>query len=302
MRTSDIDFLIIGATKGATTWLQRCLMDDPAIAMPGPELHYFSRAYRRGDDWYLSQFPQGAAGRIAGEKSNSYMEAPESASRILRANPNVRLVAQLRNPVDRAYSDYCMRYRRGEYSRDVARYLNPDDPTDPMLIARGHYARQLRAFYDLFPAENILITLFEDVAQDPASLIGRVRSFLGLPEEHPAQMVLDRVKDRRQPTVGPELRRLLTPLKPLVAPFRDSPTFKRVHALLASEIRYSPLTADVRVALARHYEPEVEALSTMIGRDLGAWMHGRRSQTVEPGPAAEGRARCTRDLAEEPGA
>ena len=61
MRLDDIDFLIIGATKSATTWLQKSLQIDPQVAMPDPELHYFSREFDRGDDWYLAQFPENAA-------------------------------------------------------------------------------------------------------------------------------------------------------------------------------------------------------------------------------------------------
>src|SRR5882672_5350922 len=55
MQMNDIDFLIIGATKSATTWLQQCLQQDPSIYMPDPELHYFSREFHRGDKWYLDQ-------------------------------------------------------------------------------------------------------------------------------------------------------------------------------------------------------------------------------------------------------
>ena len=75
MLMEDIDFLIIGATKSATTWLQRSLQADPFVSMPDPELHYFSRAFSRGDDWYLSQFPASDLPLVVGEKSNSYLES-----------------------------------------------------------------------------------------------------------------------------------------------------------------------------------------------------------------------------------
>ena len=83
MLMEDIDFLIIGATKSATTWLQRSLQADPLVSMPDPELHYFSREYSRGDDWYLSQFAATASPSLSGEKSNSYLESArqQTASR-----------------------------------------------------------------------------------------------------------------------------------------------------------------------------------------------------------------------------
>ena len=75
MLMEDIDFLIIGATKSATTWLQKSLQADPLVSMPDPELHYFSREFSRGDDWYLSQFPARDDAFVVGEKSNSYLES-----------------------------------------------------------------------------------------------------------------------------------------------------------------------------------------------------------------------------------
>ncbi|MDH3665210.1 MAG: sulfotransferase domain-containing protein, partial [Alphaproteobacteria bacterium] len=113
------DFIIIGATKSATTWLQRCLQQHPQIFMPMSELHYFSRCYDRGDAWYQAQFAGAAPGQLIGEKSNSYFDEPPAETRLKGYAPSARLIAQLRNPIDRAYSDYCMLLRRGEVDRDI---------------------------------------------------------------------------------------------------------------------------------------------------------------------------------------
>ena len=67
MQLNDIDFIIIGAAKSATTRLQTQLQSDPAVYMPDPELHYFSREYDRGQDWYLSHFTEEGLGRTVGE-------------------------------------------------------------------------------------------------------------------------------------------------------------------------------------------------------------------------------------------
>ena len=73
MQAEDINFLIIGAAKSATTWLQQTLQADPAVSMPDPELHYFSRFYDRGHNWYFDQFPKTEGKKLIGEKSNSYL-------------------------------------------------------------------------------------------------------------------------------------------------------------------------------------------------------------------------------------
>ena len=153
MQFSDIDFIIIGAAKCATTWLQTQLQSDTAVYMPDPELHYFSREYTRGQDWYLSQFTEEGIGRTVGEKSNSYLDVPEAAVRLHRDLPQVKLIAQLRNPVERAYSDYCMLFRRGEVGADIEAHLDPSLAEDNRFLIGGHYASQLQPY--IAGSENI---------------------------------------------------------------------------------------------------------------------------------------------------
>ena len=272
MTLDDIDFLIIGATKSATTWLQKSLQTDPRIAMPEPEVHYFSREFDRGDDWYLAQFPAEAANLVAGEKSNSYLESADAAIRIARKLPKVKLLAQLRNPVERAYSDYCMMYRRGEIGRDVASYLDPGKPQNTRLISAGLYHHQLQAFYDRFPSDRILVTLFDTMTVRPAEHLIAVRDFLGLAGGEQAPFVRTKVKDKTTPMLGPRLRRTLRPMKPVVARFRDTASFRMIHALLRRETNYPPLPKGVHRKLVDYYAGDVEALGRMIGKDLSAWL------------------------------
>lgn len=272
MKLTDIDFLVIGATKSATTWLQRSLQADPGVFMPDPEPHYFSRNLGHGEAWYLDHFTGAAPGQLLGEKSNSYLEDPQVASRIARALPGAKLVAQLRSPVERAYSDYCMMYRRGEVGRDVARYLDPRRPQKTRLLSSGLYARQLQVYFDLFSPEQILVTFYEAIRTRPERQLAAVRGFLGLPSGPEVYLVQSKVKDRTTPTLRPWLRRVLGPAKPLVAPIRHSSIFRAVHSSLAAEIRYSPLPDDVRRRLIDYYAADVETLGRLTGRDLSRWL------------------------------
>lgn len=273
MRMQDVDFLIIGATKSATTWLQRSLQADPLVSMPDPELHYFSREYGRGDEWYLSQFPANGSALITGEKSNSYLEDQAAAGRIASKLPNVKLVAQLRNPVERAYSHYCMMYRRGEVSQHIEAYLEPHKSSDPRLINGGFYCRQLRAYYDRFPSERLLVTFYETIKAQPEQQLAAVRTFLGLPAGELSKAISSKVKDKTTPMLSPGLRHLLSPIKPAVAPFRDNRYFRKLHAALATEISYSPFPDEIRNRLIDYYAPDVEALGRLVGRDLSGWLH-----------------------------
>src|SRR5690349_5454229 len=135
-------FLIIGAVKAATTWIADQLRARDDVFMPGPEPHYFSRVHDRGDDWYASLFAEARAGQMIGEKSADYLADANAPARVAALLPDAILIAQLRNPVDRAYSDYCMHFRRGYVGRDVERYLGKR-PETPRFLQSGLYARHI---------------------------------------------------------------------------------------------------------------------------------------------------------------
>lgn len=281
-RTGWPDFLVIGAAKSATTWLQRALQAGPHVAMPDPELHYFSREHERGDDWYLDQFPTRGPGiRAVGEKSNSYLDDPQAAARIAQSLPDVRLVAQMRDPVARAYSDYCMLFRRGEVGRDIEAHLDPRRAADGRFIALGRYAEQLERHHDLFPADRMLHGTFEAATAQPLQTLAAVHLFLDLPPAQPEQLP-GRVKSKRDAMVGPTLRRRLKPLKPLVAPLRGTRLFEAARGTIAGPIPYPPLPDDLRERLADHYARHNERLAAMTGLDLSVWTRPADTSSVPP--------------------
>lgn len=284
---SDIDFLIIGAAKSATTSLQRALQADHSVSMPDPELHYFSREFARGDEWYLAQFPASVSAVCHGEKSNSYMESPEAVDRIVAALPRARMIAMLRDPVERAYSDYCMLYRRSEVGKDIDRALDPRQAAAGRFVVGGLYYRQLEPFFERFGADGVLVLLYEEFRADPGHEVAKVRSFLGLAPMAPAELPAKHAKDRTEPMVPPQLRRLLRRAKPLVAPIRHLPAFREVRRLVAREIRYPALHPDLRHRLAEHYRPEVDRLSALLGRDFGVWSSaGATNSAMAPDPSS----------------
>lgn len=276
----DIDFLFIGATKSATTWLQQSLQTDPIVCMPGPEIHYFSREYDRGHNWYLEQFPQITDGQLVGEKSNSYMDDPEAAARIYDALPSVRLVAQLRNPIERAYSDYCMLFRRGEVDRNIERYLDPRSAANGRFLTGGQYYRQLSTYLEHYDSNQLMILLYEDLQHDSSSHLRSVRNFLGLSSDTVSSPIEKMVKYKNTPIIAPGLRRYLRPLKPVVSPLRQHRCFKALHGLIARKVEYAELDTDLRKRLIEYYSKEVESLGHMMRRDLTGWLQ----ETPSTGP------------------
>src|SRR5690606_11376601 len=119
-----------------------------------------------------------------------------------------------------------------------------------------------------------LVTFYETVRVRPARQLAAVRAFLGLAGGPEEVLIRSKVKDKTTPMLSPWLRRVLGPVKPLVAPIRHTSLFRSLHASLAAEIRYPPLTDETRRRLVAYYAADVEALGRRIGRDLSGWLEG----------------------------
>lgn len=103
------DFIIIGVQKGGTTSLYSYLTQHPQIApATQKEIHYFDFNFDKSTDWYCSHFSTSSEGEylLAGEASPYYIFHPQVPQRIYDLFPQVKIIALLRNPVERAISHY----------------------------------------------------------------------------------------------------------------------------------------------------------------------------------------------------
>lgn len=266
------DFVIIGAAKAATTWIAHQLRQRDDIFLPGPEPHYFSREYERGSEWYARWFDGAAPGQLIGEKSADYLADDAVPRRLARDLPAAKLIVQLRDPVQRAYSDYCMFYRRGAVGRDVAEALDPARTRHPRFLNDGLYARHLERLFDHMPASRVTIVLHDDIVADPERSLARVTDALGLPERPPSAPEA-RINDRATPLAPSALRRLPPSLKAAIAPLRTIAPFAAARRVIARPVVYPPLDADVRHRLRDFYREDIARLSALTGLDLASWQN-----------------------------
>jgi hypothetical protein len=183
-------FVIIGAMKCGTSALHRMLGAHPDIAMSDPkELNFFfgtappvdaddpwsTGNWWRGAGWYAAHFPTHAP--VRGEASPGYTspDHPHVAARLAATLPDARLVYLVRDPVDRAISQYLHHRRDGTEDRPLAEALL--DPASQYL-ARSRYHERLTPFLDRFPNDRILIVATEDLRDQPAPTMARVLRFL----------------------------------------------------------------------------------------------------------------------------
>ncbi len=193
------DFLIVGAQKAGTTALYSYLRRHPGIIGPAwKEISYFDRHYRRGESWYRGHFPATHRGRLVGEASPSYLFHPLAPERAAALLPEARLIALLRNPVDRALSHYHHEVALGREELPFEQALEQEEERtrgetdrlrrepdyfshawwDHTYLARGRYAEQLERWLEAFPPEQLLVLATEELAALPGASYARVLEFL----------------------------------------------------------------------------------------------------------------------------
>ena len=244
------DFLIIGAQKAGTTALYAYLRRHPAITGPSwKEVSYFDRHYERGEAWYRGNFPNRvrARGKLVGEASPSYIFHRLGPGRVKALVPEARLVALVRNPVERALSHYHHEVALGREPLSFEDALDAEEErlrgeeerlaADSSYFsrawwshaykARGRYAEQLERWLAVFPRDRLLILPSEDLGGEPERTHARVLDFLG------------------------------------AAPHRLD-AYPRVY-----ERQYEAMSAETRKRLAAEFEAPNRRLYELLGRDLG---------------------------------
>ncbi|AEG49845.1 sulfotransferase [Sphingobium chlorophenolicum L-1] len=269
-------FVIIGAVKGATTWIHNQLQDNPAIYLPAPEPHFFSQDHALGLDHYRRFFDGARPDQMLGEKSADYLAHPDAAARLAAVLPKARLVVQLRNPVDRAYSDYKMLFRRGTVTEGPEHYLDGRPNDQPRFLEDGLYARHLRRWLDHFDADQIKVILFEDVKAAPEATVAIVSDHIGAPCHYSTQVGSDPRNDSSEYFLPLPVRTALAPLKQAVRPLRGNAVFERVRGVFARQIAYPPLAPALRQRMVDYYARDIADLEDLIGRDLSHWRQDRR--------------------------
>ena len=197
-------FLIVGAQRAGSSSLFSYVIAHPQVAAPThKELHFFDNNYFRGLPWYRRHFPlslRRGSPRLTGEASPYYLFHPAVPERVKATLPDVRLIAVLRDPVERAYSQYQHAVRDGHETLSFEDALEREDERlagererleqDPRYLSvahrhfsyrtRGLYAEQLEHWYATFPREQLLVLRSEDLFADPDGKLQGVYAFLGL--------------------------------------------------------------------------------------------------------------------------
>jgi hypothetical protein len=172
------NYLGIGAIKAGTTWASEMLSAHPDVFLAhGKELHYFSHQYSNGLDWYLSKFSSSQSHSALGEFSVTYMNGSiETPRRIFDFNPEIKLIVCIRNPVERAFSQYRWEKQMGSKLPEFREALK----IRPDLLQNGCYSENLGPYWDLFPANQFFYIQHHEISINPGAVCRDLYQFLGV--------------------------------------------------------------------------------------------------------------------------
>jgi hypothetical protein len=208
------DFAVVGGAKCGTTFFYHLLTLHPHVEPTAmKETHFFDRLFDEGIDWYRGCFPkpQWKDGQrtITGDGTPGYLFHPLVPERMARVVPQVRLIALLRNPVERTYSAYHHRVRNGSERRTFAQaveeameaekarrpgelreFVGDDNHDLDKDVPHGFlfnciYVDHLLRWSEYFDKEQMLVLKSEDFFENPSETLKPVLSFLDLPDWEP---------------------------------------------------------------------------------------------------------------------
>jgi hypothetical protein len=301
------NFFIVGAPKAGTTSLYTYLASHPQVFMsPIKEPNYFAQslftdtffcnrrkppfdleAYLAGPmteqvhfayvtEWndYMQLFRDVDSQRAIGEASTLYLQCPDGARKIREAVPETRIVIILRDPVERAYSEYQMNltigFVRESFTAEIERQFS-DGIDLGGLVSGSLYHGAVKRYLETFGPRRVLVLVQDDLKDWPV-FRARLCRFLGVDEWKAGG-----VKHLNSGAIEPRSRWINFML--YQSGFKDQfsrlapPALKELgKRLYYSRRQRARLTPQERSRLLRYFEPDVADLQELLGRDLSRWL------------------------------
>jgi len=297
------DFFVIGVPKAGTTALHVALAQHPQLFMssvkepkffmcdgppptrggPGDAKSFRERIWRREE--YEALFDDAPTGTLRGESTPFYLYDADAQRRLHEAVPHARLIALLRDPVDRAHSNWTHLWSAGlEPQGDFVAACHLEQQRAEAgwasfwrYLDLGRYGEQLQRLYQRFPSEQVLVLRYRQLRDEPANVLDEICVFLGvdigLITEVPAENVTTHA-------TGSVRNRTLSGLLRAGAAIEERlphAAWRRTEAFLSRMIqteqrRREPLTPDQRAALIPHFAADIALLERLTDQSFADWL------------------------------
>lgn len=287
------NFLIIGTNKGGTTSLYYFLRKHPEIFMsPVKEPQFFAMDAPEGDPrvpgarWdtvttmaeYEDLFSEAGAATAIGEATTSYLYNELAPERIHHHIPSVKMIAILRDPIERAYSNYLHNVRDGhEPISDFGQAIAAEGCNGRIMGRlnyrdKGLYAQQLDRYFALFPREQFRFFLYEDFDESPGPVLRHIYEFLNVDAKFEQDL------DVRLNVGGvPKSKRLQSALnrqeklKWAVDPYVPGWLRRRLLRSQARNLSKPPISADLRREMIEFFRDDTARVADLTGLDVTRW-------------------------------
>lgn len=200
-----VNLFVIGVNKAGTSWLYHLLRQHPDVFMSDvKELYYFGDEHDGTESLaaYHDHFPFDEEYRYYGEATVMYYREKRVANEIHAYNPDAKVLAIVRDPIQRSVSQY--RYHKQLGLIDENTDLSEALTEHPMLLRDSHYEETLPRFADRFGPNQFMVVSLEEGRNAPVRLWKELLSFLDV-----AEVALpERTSSPENPTGSAAFRRL----------------------------------------------------------------------------------------------
>tara|TARA_Y100001934_G_scaffold154029_1_gene184623 strand:+ start:864 stop:1739 length:876 start_codon:yes stop_codon:yes gene_type:complete len=283
------NFLIVGEIKAGTSSVYEYCAAHPQIFMsPVKETRFFSHEKghfgRHGRITTLEEYADlfdGVTDETAiGEASPQYIHSLNAAQRIRQLLPDVKLIASIRNPVDRIYSEYVMSVRAREEEREFIEMFREDSKSGAWAIESSFPYANLKRYYDLFDASQIKVVLFDNLKAQPETVVAEIFEFLGvdsafIPDTTQIYNKGGIPKNQALHSSLVWLRRSTAGrARSIAKTVLPKSLFTSARKRYEENLQKAPsLTQEQRQEVTDFYRDDLLKLEQLVGRDLSGWLN-----------------------------
>ena len=272
------NFLICGTEKGGTSALFHYLKAHPEVFMPeAKELNFFNFNYFKGIEWYERYFAESASVPVRGEASPLYMAFPEVPRRIAQVIPEAKLLFVLRDPAERAYSNYWFNVNRGvQYPQESFSKMIRRATGYRRYLSKGFYSDQIAMFLPHFSRDQFHFIITEEMGENTPDVLKRCFRFLDLADHEPEVRKRHNRAQLPRGGVASAMLNVVLPvqkaLRPLLPARIDGRLKQTVRSTFFTNKEKPAMSEEDRAYLQDVYREPNEQLAELIGQDLSAWI------------------------------
>lgn len=263
MSSVKVNFFLAGFQKCGSTWLYKCFSEHPQILAPRKDtIHYFTINHHRGTAWYHQFYADHTQQPVLIDATPSYGRDLSSVNRVHQYNPDAKILFCLRNPIDRAFSHYWHKKRKGtiQYEFDDTLFYrgvgNHDLYKD--FVSPGFYYELIKPWIDTFGTQQVKLVFFDDLNKNASAFLADIFSFLEIDSAF-VPSVANKKLNAAASSKGFSIKKTVSGfLSDMRSPFRKD-EYK------------AGMSAQMRSELAKIYAADIHLLEELTKRDLSHW-------------------------------